>query len=94
MLDGHLMGSACLPDFIENAEYELEILIPAGLRRELDFKGVHKLCDRFRQRGVCSFLLTGDAHPFYTNVILHVSESLRDSPKVAFDPDAWRRLRL
>lgn len=63
------MGSAYLADFIANAEEELELLIPAATRGELDGKGIHKLCDRFRQRGACTFLLTGDPHPFFVNAM-------------------------
>jgi hypothetical protein len=63
------VSSAYLADFIENAEYGLEILIPAATRGELDGKGIHKLCDRFRQRGACSFLLTGDPQPFFVNAM-------------------------
>jgi Immunity protein 49 len=61
------VSSAYLADYIDNAEAGLEILIPAATRGELDGKGIHKLCDRFRQRGACTFLLTGDAEPFFVN---------------------------
>jgi hypothetical protein len=76
------MGSAYLPDFIANADDDLEILIPAGARGELDFKGLHKLCDRFRQRGVCTFLLTGDAQPFFVNAMQSASAYMTCLPSI------------
>lgn len=63
------MSSAYLSDFIANAEDDLALLIPAALRGQLDFKGLHKLCNRFRQRGACTFLMTGDPRPFFVNAM-------------------------
>lgn len=63
------MSSGYLADFIDNAEDGLEILIPAATRGELDGRGIHKLCDRYRQRGACTFLLTGEAAPFFVNAM-------------------------
>jgi hypothetical protein len=63
------VGSLYLADYIANAEDYLEVLIPAGIRRGLDARGIQKLCDGFHQRGVCSFLLGGDPQPFFVNAM-------------------------
>ena len=63
------MGSLYLADYIANAEDYLGILIPEGIRGNLDARGIQKLCDGFHQRGVCSFLLSGDPQPFFVNAM-------------------------
>src|ERR1017187_1282051 len=67
------MGSVYLPDFVENAEIELEIFIPAAERGDLDFKKLQQLCFLFRQRGVCRFLLSGDPPPLFVNFMQSAS---------------------
>jgi hypothetical protein len=67
------MGSVYLPDFVENAEIELEIFIPAAERGDLDFKKLQQLCFLFRQRGVCRFLLSGDPQPLFVNFMQSAS---------------------
>jgi len=61
------MGSEFLADYIDNATLELETYVPAAVRGELDFKNLLQLCFRFRQRGVCSFLLDGNPGPLLSN---------------------------
>lgn len=63
------MTSAHLPDFIDNAEYELRLLLPVARSGGLDARGARLLCDTFRQRGVCSFLLSADPRPFFDNAM-------------------------
>lgn len=85
------MSSEYLSDFIENAELDLDLLIPGGMRGELDFDGVQKLCDRFRQRGVCGFLLSGEGEPFFVNAMqsagayVACTKRIDDSQKVTSD---------
>lgn len=82
------MSSPYLADYIENAKDDLEVYLPAALRGELDFKGLLQMCFRFRQRGVCSFLLDGDPRPLFTNlmqsagVCMAVLPTLDDAQKV------------
>jgi hypothetical protein len=63
------VSSRFLADYIANAEDGLEMLIPAAASGQLDGKNIPKLCDRFRQRGVCSFLLNGDPRAFFVNAM-------------------------
>ncbi len=76
------MSSAYLPDFVENATDDLDILVPAALRGELDFTGLQKLCDRFRQRAVCSFLMSGDPIPFATNMMQSAGAAVTLLPSI------------
>jgi len=71
------VSSAYLADYIENAEYELQVLVPALKQGELDLRGIHLLCDTYRQRGVCSFLLTGGAQVFHLNCMQSSSAYLQ-----------------
>ena len=63
------MSSSYLVDYIENARDDLEIYLPAALQGEIDFKNLLQMCFRFRQRGVCSFLLDGNPQPLFVNLM-------------------------
>ena len=63
------MSSVFLADFIDNAQDDLQLLIPAALKGELDFRGLQVLCGRFRQRGACTFFLAGNSEAFFVNAM-------------------------
>jgi len=76
------MGSAYLNDFIENAEEDLDIILPPALRGELDFSGLQRLCERFRRRGVCNYLLTGNPTAFSFNMMQSAGAALAVLPEI------------
>jgi hypothetical protein len=63
------MSSPYLADYVENARDDLEVYLPAALRGEIDFKNLLQMCFRFRQRGMCGFLLDGNPQPFFINLM-------------------------
>lgn len=82
------MGSAYLQDWIDNAEYQLDVWIPALVKAELDHKQIYTMCLTFGQHGVCSLLLEGNTDNFYLRAMqsagsyLHYLRGADDAGKV------------
>ena len=82
------MATVYLPDYIDNAEFHLERLIPRLASGSLGWREIQEMTARFRQRGICSLLLYGSAGPFFVNLMqsagafLYFLERAADEEKV------------
>jgi len=61
--------SVHLADYIENAEFQLERLVPRLTTTELSWAEIQTMTFAYRQRGVCTLLLTGIPDLFYISMM-------------------------
>jgi len=63
------MGSVYLTDYVDNATFSIERSVPRLASGSASWREVQELCTWYRQRGVCSLLLSGIARDFYLNMM-------------------------
>ena len=67
------MSSAYLEDYIDNARYHLDLLVPALERNERGKKELQPPCDTYGPKGVCTVRLGGDPKPFWVSAMQSAS---------------------
>ena len=63
------MGSVYLADYVDNATFCIERGVPRLADGTAHWREVQELCTWYRQRGVCSLLLSGSTSDFYVNMM-------------------------
>jgi len=63
------MSEVHLADYIDNAEFQLERLVPRLRAAELSWAEIQTMTFAYRQRGVCTLLLTGIPDLFYISMM-------------------------
>lgn len=63
------MSSVYLGEYVDNATYHLEHAVPRLAEDKTSWREMQELCTWYRQRAVCSLLLTGVARDFYVNMM-------------------------
>ena len=82
------MGSVYLSDYVDNATFLIERSVPRLASGAADWREVQELCTWYRQRGICSLLLSGSVRDFYLNMMqsaaatLHFLATCADEQKI------------
>jgi hypothetical protein len=70
------MSTVYLSEYLNNATFEIAERLPVAVAGAASWRDIQELCTFYRQRGVCSLLMSGDTRAFYLNMMQSASAFL------------------